>query len=68
MGWEEQGIGIGEILNSNVLRTIWGLTRLPGHMVVLTEVGHPWSAVVPILRVMFFPALVQECTRLVELL
>ena len=37
-------------------------------MVVLTEVGHPWFAVVRILRVMFFPALLQEGTSLIELL
>lgn len=33
-------------------------------MVVLTEVGHPWFAVVRILGVMFFPELLQECISL----
>lgn len=37
-------------------------------MEVPNEVGHFWFALVPILRVLWFPALVQQWTTLVELL
>lgn len=39
-----------------------------GHREIPTEVGHLWFAVLPILRVMLFSALVQEWTRLSKLL
>lgn len=50
-GWEQQGTGTGEILSSNVVRTVLVLARLPGCTELSTEIGQLWFAAVLVLRV-----------------